>query len=150
MERNGSKHKIHANQLRKFYCRAYKVSCNVTLTITASCNSALIYEKDSDFGQVIMPETTSVNTNVELPSMRIEESKLAHLQPQQRAELLSLLDKYADCFLDVPGFCRLSEHAIPLLDSFVPKRLPPYKIPVKIRDEVQKQLNNLEKTRFNL
>jgi len=27
----------------------------------------------------------------------------------------------------------------------VPKRLPPYKIPVKLRDEVQKQLNDLEK-----
>jgi len=30
---NGSKHKIHSNQLRKFYCRAYKVSCNVTSSI---------------------------------------------------------------------------------------------------------------------
>jgi len=137
--------KIHANQLRKFNCRAYKVSCNVTSSITASCNSAIIYEKNSDFGQVIVPETTSVNTDDELPSKRIEKSKLAHLQPQQRAELLSLLDKYADCISDVPGFCRLSEHAISLLDSFVPKRLPPYKIPIKLRDEVQKQLNDLEK-----
>jgi len=105
---NGSKHKIHANQLRKFYCRAYKVSCNVTSSITVSCNSAIIYEKDSDFGQVIVPKTTSVNTDDKLPSKRIEKSKLAHLQPQQRAELLSLLDKYADCFSDVTGFCRLS------------------------------------------
>ena len=145
VELNGSKHKIHANQLRKFYCRAYKVWCTVTSSITASCNSAIIYEKDLDFGQVIVPETTSVNTNDELPSKRIEKSKLAHLQPQQRAELLSLLDKYADCFSDVPGFCPLSEHAIPLLDSFVPKRLPPHKIPVKLRDKVQKQLNDLEK-----
>ena len=84
-----------------------------------------------------MPETTSMNTNDELPSKHIEEFKLAQLEPQQRAELLSPLDKYADCFSDVPGFCRLSEHMIPLLDSFVPKRLPPYKIPVKLRAEVQ-------------
>ena len=75
---------------------------------------------------------------------RIEKSKLAYLQPQQKTELLSLLDKYADCFSDVPGFCRFSEHTISLLDSFEPKRLPPYKIPVKLRDEVQKQLNDLE------
>ena len=142
---NGSKHQIHANQLRKFYCRVYNVSCNVTSTITASCNSALIYEKDSDFGQVIVPETTPVNTNDERPSNCIEKFKPVHLQPQQWAELLSLLDKYADCFSDVPGFCQLSEHAIPSLDGFVPKRLPPYKIPIKLRDKVQKQLNDLEK-----
>ena len=43
------------------------------------------------------------------------------------------------------GFFQLSEHAIPLLNSFVPKRLPSYKILVKLRDEVQKQLNDLEK-----
>ena len=69
-----------------------------------------------------MPETTSMNTNDELSSKRIQKSKLAQLKPQQKAELLSLLDKYADYFSDVPGFCRLSEHAIPLLDRFVPKR----------------------------
>jgi len=92
-----------------------------------------------------VPETTSVNTDNELPSNRIEESKLAHPQPQQKAELLSLLDKYADCFSDVPGFCRLYEHAIPLLGSFVSKRLPPYKIPVELKDKVQKQLSDLEK-----
>jgi len=88
----------------KFYCLAYKVSGNVTSNITASCNSAIIYEKDSDFGQVIVPETTSVNTDDELPSKRIEKFKLAHLQPQQRAELLSLLDKYANCFRTSQGF----------------------------------------------
>jgi len=114
---NGSKHKIHANQLRKFYCRVYKVSCIVTSSITASCNSAIRYKKNSDFGQVIVPETTSINTNDELPSKRIGESKLAHLKPQQKAELLSLLDKYTDCFSDVPGFIRLFEHAISLLVS---------------------------------
>jgi len=79
---NGLKHKIHANQLRKFYCRAYKVSRNVTSSITASCNSGIIYKKDLDFGQVIMSETTSVNTDDKLPSKRIEKFKLAHLQPQ--------------------------------------------------------------------
>ena len=95
VELNGSKHKIHAKQLRKFYCRAYKVSRNVTLSITASCNSAITNEKNLDFS---LPETTSMNTNNKLLSKRIEESKLAHLEPQQRAELLSLLGQVCRVF----------------------------------------------------
>jgi len=38
-------------------------------------------EKDSDFGQLIMIETTSMNTNDKRLSKRIDESKLAHLEP---------------------------------------------------------------------
>lgn len=84
----------------------------------------------------------STNTNCKLSSQRVDESKLAHLQPQQRSELLLLLDNYADCFSDVPVFCSLAEHTILLLDSFLPKRLVPYKIPIILRPQVEQQLKN--------
>jgi len=63
-----------------------------------------IYEKDSDFGQIIIPETKPLPGNCNLPSERIDESKLSHLEPEQRIELITLLDRYADCFSDRPGF----------------------------------------------
>ena len=143
VELNGSKHHVHANKLRKFHYRAHKVACDISRCMATDCSSAIIYEKDSDFGQVVVPETKTVNADFELPSERIDEAKLLHLKPEQRIELLKLLDKYADCFSDVPGFCPLVEHTIPLLDSFVPKRLAPYKIPINLRPEVEQQLKDL-------
>ena len=141
VELNGTNHHMHANKLRKFNYRIQKVTCEIPMT--AGCNSAIIYEKDSDFGQVIVPETKSLPDNCKPPSEHIEESKLLHLEPEQRAELQKLLDKYADCFSDVPGFCSLVEHTVPLLNSFVPKRLAPYKIPINLRPEVEQQLQDL-------
>ena len=132
---------MHANKLRKFNYRVQKVTCEIPMT--AGCNSAIIYEKDSDFGQVIVPETKSLPDNCKLPNERIEESKLLHLEPEQRAELLKFLDMYSDCFSDIPEFCPLVEHTVPLLNSFVPKRLAPYKIPINLRPEVEQQLQDL-------
>jgi len=47
-------------------------------------------------------------------------------------------------FSDVPGFRSLVEHTVPLTDDFVPKRLPLYVIPVKLRPQVQAQLQELQ------
>ena len=143
VELNGARHHIHANKLRKFHYRVQQVSCDIPTCMTAGCSSAIIYEKDSDFGPVIVPETKSLPDNYKLPSERIDDSKLVHLEPEQRRELLNLLDNYADCFSDIPGFCPLVEHTVPLLDNFVPKRLAPYKIPINLRPEVEQQLKDL-------
>ena len=40
-----------------------------------------------------------------MPSKRVEEAKIAHLQPEQRRELLQLLDEFHDRFGDRPGRC---------------------------------------------
>ena len=143
VELNGAKHHVHANKLRKFNYRVQKITCEIPKCMTADCNSAIIYEKDSDFGQIVIPETKPSPGNCKLPSERIDESKLSHLEPEQRIELITLLDSYADCFSDMPGFCPLVEHTVPLLDSFVPKRLAPYKIPINLRSEVEQQLKEL-------
>jgi len=39
----------------------------------------------------------------------------------------------------------LVEHTIPLSSNFVPKRLPPYRIPLKLRSQVEQQLGELLK-----
>jgi len=49
----------------------------------------------------------SANVDVsDCPSARIEETKLEHLDPQQRQQLLQLLDEFADRFSDKPVCAR--------------------------------------------
>jgi len=76
---------------------------------------AAIYDSDADFGPVAVVNPPDPNETEQLPpSKRIDQSKLAHLSEGQRNELLTLLHQFQDCFSDVPGFCDLVEHEIPV------------------------------------
>ena len=133
---------MHANKLRKFHHRVQEVTCEVPIYMAVSCDSAVIYEKDVEFGDIVVPEPKPLSVNLKRPSEKIDELKLTHLQPWQKDELLQLLDEYSDSFSDAPGFYSLVEHKVPLTSNFVPKRLAAYKIPVHLR-EVEQQLQDL-------
>ena len=130
-----------ANKMRKYHPRVQQVLCSVP---PLQCQTTIIYEKDADFGDIMIPNNTPNVTQTDLPSQRIDQACLAHLQIEQRKEILALLDKFSDCFSDAPGFCSLAEHTVPLTENFIPKRLSPYKIPIKLRPQVQAQLQELE------
>jgi len=83
---NGTRH-LHANKMRHFVARVNGCSVN--------------NECDVELGNVITPMPAVVSCDV--PSNRIEEVKIAHLQPEQRCELLHLLDEFHDRFGDRPG-----------------------------------------------
>ena len=142
---DGIRMHIHANKLRKYHNRVAQVHCFIPQTLPLDAYSAIIYEKDVDFGDVVVPEPVPPPTSLSLPSNRIDYQRLAHLTLNERAELLSLLDNFSDCFSDSPGFCSLVEHTIPLSGNFAPKRLPPYRIPLKLRSQVEQQLEELLK-----
>ena len=78
-----------------------------------------------------------------LPSQKIDDSKLSHLSSEQRVELLTVLDKYPECFSETPGFCDQLVHEIIISPDFRPKRLKAYKIPEKLKPEVDKQILEL-------
>jgi len=59
-----------------------------------------------------------------------------------------VLDKYPECFSEMPGFCGQLEHEIIRSPEFRPKRLKPYKIPEKLKPEVDKQIQELLKFGF--
>jgi len=63
----------------------------------------------------------------------IDPSSIQHLGPDQQTELLSLLDKYADCFYEGPGFLNVVNHFIPLMEGFKLKRLLAYRVPEKLK-----------------
>jgi len=75
---NGTRH-IHANKMRHFVARIN--GCSV------------INDGDADFGSVLTP--THLIVSDLLPSARVAE-KVAHLAPEQRRDLLNLLDEFAE------------------------------------------------------
>ena len=85
---NGIKH-IHANKMRHFVARVN--GCLV------------IHDKDAQFGSVLTP--TPAVVSVVLPSTKLEADKIDHRAPEQRQDLLRVLDDFADQFADSPGQC---------------------------------------------
>ena len=80
-----------------------------------------------------------------LPSARIRAEQLKHLSPMQRDELLKLLDEFASCFSEKPGFCPYIEHHINISPDFRPKRLKEYRIPEILKPEIPRQIDELLK-----
>ena len=78
-----------------------------------------------------------------LPSQKIDPDKLAHLTTEQQTELLAVLDKYPECFSDVPGFCDIVQHEIHVTEDFKPKRLREYSVPESLRSEVERQIQEM-------
>jgi len=68
---------------------------------------------------------------------------LAHLPDDKRQELLEVLDRYASCFQDTPGFTDQVVHKIIVTPDFRPKRLSAYRVPEKLKPEVDKQLQEM-------
>jgi len=66
---------------------------------------AIVYEDDSDFGCIdVVPSVVCQSDQIVLPSAKIDRESISHLSPEQQTELLALLDKYPECFSEVPVF----------------------------------------------
>jgi hypothetical protein len=126
---DGSVRHLHANRIRPFIERVETVAVS------------MVSDGDSDFGHIrfapIQPKPQ------DLPSQRIDKERLKHLTGDQQGDLLALLDKYADCFSDKPGLCNVVEHEINLMPGFVPKRSRAYRIPEMLKNEVDRQIDDL-------
>ena len=153
VEYNGSRQHVHANKLLKYHVRVDEVICNSVclnedgptgdLLTVDTC--AIVYDRDAEFGQVKFVDvpSTKLNRQEQLPSSRIAKERLEHLSFQQQTELLSLLDRYPECFSEVPGYCGLVEHEIRVTNDFKPKRLRAYKVPERLKPEVDRQIQEL-------
>jgi len=84
VELDDSRIHVHVNKLRKFHQRVHEVSCDIPVYLAVNCNSAFIYERHVDFGEVVVPETTYPTPDHKRPSEKIIESKLSHVQLWQR------------------------------------------------------------------
>jgi len=129
---DGSTRHFHANKLRPYVARVSSVG--------------VINDSDVEFGFVSTPDTNKID---ELkPSEKLPPDKIAHLTPDQRNELLEILDKYPECFSDQPGYCDAVYHEIKLKPGFTPKQSKSYRIPEILKPEVEKQINKLVQDGF--
>ena len=62
---------------------------------------------------------------------------------KQQTELLEVLDRYPECFSDIPGHVDIIEHTITLRDNFKPKRLSAYRVPERLKPEVERQIQEM-------
>ena len=58
-----------------------------------------------------------------LPSVKIDHTKLEHLNADQKDSLFKLLDEFADVFVEKPGLCSEGVHEIHVTTDFKPRRL---------------------------
>lgn len=156
VEFNGARQIVHANKLRHYDVRVDVLQCNSLMFIDvgfdhglcANINAcSIVYEEDTDFGPIQTIESPTASSELK-PSQKIDRSKIAHLNERQRIEFLAVLDRYPQCFSETPGLCNAIEHEIIVSPEFRPRRLKPYKIPEKLKPEVDKQIQELLKLGF--
>jgi len=63
------------------------------------------------------------------PCERVSVDRLAHLNAEQRNDLLSVLDEFVVCFSDRPGLYTGEVHRIDTTAEFKPKRMRAYRVP---------------------
>jgi hypothetical protein len=169
VELDGARHNLHANHLRRYNVRVEQVvydstafggainnALDIPPTVIAASRAktqtfnvstcAIIHDEDTDFGavQTIGPPSSDEGK----PSQKIDRKELAHLTERQQTQLLDLLDRYPEVFRGEPGLCKLVEHEIPVTSDFVPKRLRAYRIPERLKPEVERQIQDLLRQGF--
>ena len=131
----------------KVICDSLLIHDTLELTHPGSClhTCAIIREDDVEFGEmpVFDPRANSDRNEVILPSERIDRASISHLNDRQQNELIELLDRYQECFVDRPGFTEQVEHVINLTEDFKPKRMKAYRIPERLKGEVDKQIQEM-------
>src|SRR5271157_5018625 len=86
---------------------------------------AIVSDDDKDFGQLQSVETNTNHSEL-LRSQQIEKARLSHLTEYLRQQLLNVLDKFACCFTEKPGYCNLVKHTTQIFPDFKLKRLKAY------------------------
>jgi len=119
---NGSSRTLHANNLRRYVSKVQAMG--------------VIFEGDTDFGEI---ECCPASKKCSESEREINQLDFSYLSPVQSGQLRSLLLKHAEVFSDKPGCCKTFEHEINLVDGFVLKRQRGYRIPEKLREEVNRQ-----------
>ena len=116
----------------------------VPQSLTITLGTPTLANKSSKTSQTALAVLTPVPvvTSV-LPSRRVDQDKLAHLDVSERAQLCQLLDEFADCFVDKPGLCDVVTPRIQNTPEVVPRQVRPCRVPTVSKEEGDRQIADL-------
>lgn len=128
---DGSIRELHFNKLRPYVSRAQHIG--------------LIFDEDKDFGDVHCAPTDRVVCSSNDIAEHIEQA-ISTLQTVQRRELSRVLCRYLDVFNAQLGRARVEGHTVQVTPDCAPKRLRPYRVPIALQNEVDRQIHELLQT----
>ncbi|GFW38545.1 retrovirus-related Pol polyprotein from transposon opus [Trichonephila clavipes] len=125
---DGGIRELHFNKLRPYIARVGQVG--------------LIFDQDSDFGDLhYAPTDMAVRFMGDVTDHT--SSDCQELDDVQRLELLNTLGKFSSLFSSLPGLAKVKGHNLKLKPDFTPKKMHPYRIPIALQQEVDRQINEL-------
>ncbi|GFQ97160.1 retrovirus-related Pol polyprotein from transposon opus [Trichonephila clavata] len=117
---------LHVNKLRPCISRVDHVG--------------IIFDQDTDFGELHYAPTDKENS----PNIDIELNQMPDvLNAQQKYQLRNLLQRYEDIVRNHPGKATVKGHSVKVTADSSPKRLQPYRVPIALQKEVERQINEL-------
>ncbi|GFT78273.1 retrovirus-related Pol polyprotein from transposon 17.6 [Trichonephila clavipes] len=125
---DGGIRELHFNKLRPYIARVGQVGS--------------IFDQDSDFGDLHYAPTDMAVRFMGDVTDHIS-SDCQELDDVQRLELLNTLGKFSSLFSSLPGLAKVKGHNLKLKPDFTPKKMHPYRIPIALQQEVDRQSNEL-------
>ncbi|GBN78877.1 Retrovirus-related Pol polyprotein from transposon 17.6 [Araneus ventricosus] len=125
---DGATKETHVNKIRPYLARVEQVG--------------VIYDQDGDFGEIFpAPAGNGCEVNCDIQGRIYEQGK--ELSSQQKVELVHILSNYSHAFSRTPGKAKVPGHSIKVTGDCIPKRSAPYRIPVALPEEVERQIQEL-------
>ncbi|GFQ92677.1 transposon Ty3-I Gag-Pol polyprotein [Trichonephila clavata] len=123
---DGNTRELNVNKLRPYISRVDHVG--------------IIFDQDTDLGELHYAHTDRENQ----PNIDIELNQMPDVfNAQQKYQLRNLLQRYEDILWNRPGKAREKGHSVKVTADSSPKSLQPYRVPIALQKEVERQINEL-------
>lgn len=123
----GGKRWIHANHLRAYH------------SLVASLG--VVYEDDESFGDIFpIPQREK---SFQLENKLKEVLATGKISEKQLLELEGVLLREEKLFQNNPGRAKIGKHRIVLKEGIEAKRMNPYRVPLSLKEQIDKQINEL-------
>jgi len=101
----------------------------------------VIFDDDAtEFGNV---ETCPIDADVTEFEDKLCKVQVDHLSEDEKSQLFAILRKHQKVFSDKAGTCNLGEATLPTKEGFEFRTQKPYRIPEKLRPEIDSQISEL-------
>ncbi|XP_055874586.1 uncharacterized protein LOC129924395 [Biomphalaria glabrata] len=145
--RKGNKLKVyHINRLAKYHDRSDEVSENKQDQLITACIAAVINDAEEDQdGQKLdnglenLP-TFEVTENIGLQHVKINKE----LNDSQHNNIVQVIKQFQEIITDIPGKAKVKEFRIEVT-SDKPINLKPYTVPIHMRENLDKEIENMLK-----